>query len=118
MEIEIIENNAIEVLQKMKNITTAKKDVIELINTFFKKKTNSNTFNIEIMSDFIKAFQNCSSVGVCTILTYYVVYSYRTSEYKNIEKIDEDRLYHESIVKYMIKNTGPIYENANSIFFF
>lgn len=118
MEIEIIENNAIEVLQKMKNITIAKKDIIELINTFFKKKTNSNTFNIEIMTDFIKAFQNCSSVGVCTILTYYVVYSYRNSDYKNIEKIDEDRLYHESIVKYMIKNTGPIYENANSIFFF
>lgn len=38
MEIEIIENNAIEVLQKMKNITIAKKDIIELINTFFKKK--------------------------------------------------------------------------------
>ena len=84
---------------------------LKRINEFYGKLTNQKSFDIEIFDDFVRAFKTCNSIGLCTILTQFVTNCYYLFESKS--QIMKHRKYHEKMIKYMIANTGPIYENIH-----
>jgi len=84
---------------------------LKKINEFYGKLTNKKSFDIETFDDFVRAFKACNSIGLCTILTRFVTNCYYLFESKS--HITKHRKYYEKMIKYMIANTGPVYETIN-----
>lgn len=84
---------------------------LKKINAFYGKLTNKKSFDIETFDDFCDAFKACNSIGLCTILTQFVTHCYYLFESKS--HIMKHRKYYEKLIKFMIVNTGPIYETIN-----
>jgi len=84
---------------------------LKKINEFYGKLTNKKSFDIETFDDFVRAFKTCNSIGLCTILTRFVTNCYYLFESKS--HITKHRKYYEKMIKYMIANTGPVYETIN-----
>ena len=84
---------------------------LKKINEFYGKLTNNKSFDIETFDDFVCAFKTCNSIGLCTIITQFVTNCYYLFETKT--HIMKHREYYEKMIKYMIVNTGPIYETIN-----
>ena len=87
--------------------------IIEKINNFYKKLTGKKSFDIENFDDFVKAFKTCNSIGLCSILLQIATNCYYLYDSKS--QIIKHRNYYEKIIKFMIANTGPIYQNINII---
>lgn len=87
--------------------------ILKKINDFYKKLTGKKFFDIENFDDFILAFKKCNSIGLCSIITQFVTNCYYLYDSKS--KIIKHRNYYEKMIKYMIINTGPIYENINTM---
>ena len=85
--------------------------ILKKINDFYKKLTGKKFFDIENFDDFILAFKTCNSIGLCSIITQFVTNCYYLYESKS--KIIKHRNYYDKMIKYMIVNTGPIYENIH-----
>jgi len=85
--------------------------IIEKINKFYKKITGKKNFDIENFDDFVQAFKKCNSIGLCSILLQIATNCYYL--YDSQSQIIKHRNYYEKIIKYMIVNTGPIYQNIN-----
>lgn len=83
--------------------------IIEKINNFYKKLTGKKSFDIENFDYFIQAFKTCNSIGLCSILLQIATNCYYL--YDSQSQIIKHRNYYEKIIKYMIANTGPIYQN-------
>ena len=83
--------------------------VLKKINDFYSKLTCKKNFDIEYFDDFICAFKKCNSIGLCSILLQFVTNCYYL--FDNKSQIIKHRNYYEKIIKYMIANTGPVYEN-------
>ena len=83
--------------------------IIEKTNNFYKKLTGKKIFDIENFDDFICAFKKCNSIGLCSILLQFATNCYYL--YDSQSQIIKHRNYYEKIIKYMIANTGPIYQN-------
>lgn len=84
---------------------------LKKINDFYGKLTNKKSFDIETFDDFCHAFKTCTSIGMCTILAQFVTNCYYLFESKS--QIMKHRKYYEKLIKFMIVNTGPIYENIH-----
>jgi predicted O-linked N-acetylglucosamine transferase (SPINDLY family) len=87
--------------------------ILKKINDFYKKLTGKKFFDIENFDDFILAFKTCNSIGLCSIITQFVTNCYYLYESKS--KIIKHRNYYDKLIKYMIINTGPIYENIHTM---
>ena len=85
--------------------------IIEKINNFYKKITGKTSFNIENFDDFVQAFKKCNSIGLCSILLQFSTNCYYL--YDSQSRIIKHRNYYQKIIKYMIVNTGQIYQNIN-----
>jgi len=85
------------------------RSIIEKINNFYKKLTGKKIFDIQNFDDFICAFKKCNSIGLCSILLQIATNCYYL--YDSQSQIIKHRNYYEKIIKYMIVNTGPIYQN-------
>jgi predicted O-linked N-acetylglucosamine transferase (SPINDLY family) len=86
--------------------------ILTKINEFYKKLTNkNNSFDIEDFDDFARAFNACNSIGLCSILSQIVTTGYYL--YDNKSHIIKHRAYYEKMIKFMIMNTGPVYETIN-----
>ena len=85
--------------------------IIEKINIFYKKLTGKISFNIENFDDFVQAFKKCNSIGLCSILLQFSTNCYYLYDSQSL--IIKHRNYYQKIIKYMIVNTGPIYQNIN-----
>lgn len=85
--------------------------IIEKINNFYKKLTNKKSFSIENFDDFVQAFRTCNSIGLCSILLQIATNCYYL--YDSQSQIIKHRNYYEKIIKFMIANTGTIYQNIN-----
>jgi predicted O-linked N-acetylglucosamine transferase (SPINDLY family) len=85
--------------------------ILKKINDFYKKLTGKKFFDIENFDDFILAFKTCNSIGLCSIITQFVTNCYYLYDSKS--KIIKHRNYYDKMIKYMIVNTGPIYENIH-----
>ena len=86
--------------------------VLPKINEFYKKLTNKNkSFNIEDFDDFVRAFNACTSIGLCSILSQIVTTGYYLYDTKS--HIVKHRTYYEKLIKFMIMKTGPVYETIN-----
>ena len=85
--------------------------IIEKINIFYKKLTGKKSFDIENFDDFVQAFKKCNSIGLCSILLQFATNCYYL--YDSQSQIIKHRKYYEKIIKYMIANTGPTYQNIN-----
>ena len=83
--------------------------IIEKTNNFYKKLTGKKIFDIENFDDFVQAFKKCNSIGFCSILLQFSTNCYYL--YDSQSQIIKHRKYYEKIIKYMIANTGPIYQN-------
>ena len=83
--------------------------VLKKINDFYSKLTGKKNFDIEYFDDFICAFKKCNSIGLCSILLQFATNCYYL--FDNKSQIIKHRNYYEKIIKYMIANTGPVYEN-------
>ena len=87
------------------------REIIEKINNFYKKLTGKKNFDIENFDDFVQAFKKCNSIGLCSILLQIATNCYYL--YDSQSQIIKHRNYYEKIIKFMIANTGPIYQNIN-----
>jgi len=85
--------------------------IIEKINNFYNKLTGKKNFDIEYFDDFICAFKKCNSIGLCSILLQFATNCYYL--YDSQSQIIKHRNYYEKIIKFMIANTGPTYQNIN-----
>lgn len=83
--------------------------LLKKTNNFYKKLTGKNGFDIENFDDFVQAFKKCNSIGLCSILLQFATNCYYL--YDSQSQIIKHRKYYEKIIKYMIANTGPIYQN-------
>ena len=106
-------SESVEILMVVGSNACQHRSNLKKINDFYAKLTNKKWFDIELFDDFCDAFKTCNSIGLCTILTQFVTNCYYLFESNS--QIMKHRKYYEQMIKFMIANTGPIYENINSL---
>lgn len=102
-------NEPVNILISLGTEESQYKFILKKINDFYIKLTGKKNFNIENFDDFICAFKTCNSIGLCSILLQFSTNCYYL--FDNNSQIIKHRNYYEKIIKFMIANTGPIYEN-------
>jgi len=114
--INIKENKRYNIMDEHVNILSSLgtekgqyKEILKKINNFYNKLTGKKNFDIECFDDFICAFKKCNTIGLCSILLQFVTNCYYL--FDNRSQIIKHRTYYERIIKFMIGNTGAIYQN-------